>query len=443
MYYYFFINLILTVLVLTSLAFLRTSPFRVRFRITHIALCSWIVPYDFVRSLVSQYQVINFPISLAQYNDNIRQAIVPQITTINNALSLSLIITILSTLGIILFAYDLYILRIRLKKQQKHSVLYKKINGINCYSVANINAAFSFGISKPVIWFDNKYFNHPNIDSLLQHELQHIKQSDHLWLLMITFIQRLLWWNPLVRILSTKSRELIELSCDQACATKIGKHTYQKHLANLMVSQNHSAPHIMVNNFFGKSKFNIFRIKKLSEEFSMNRKHKSTLLLSLIIMTSILFTSMQSISRQTKNGIPLEEITLTKNQIIIEVKVNLYSDYTYENVQHVDKHSETSKKVVDYQHRSIEAKMVAELGKTFKLTSEELKGYEFEAIASKTDNNNIFLQTDVKFISDGENIHLKPALEISFTQPGRIIITDDDSRYKYEMDISVHQENNL
>ena len=223
MYYYFFINILLTILAIISLALLKTSPFRVRFRIVLIALCSWLIPYDYLYNILSYYPIIN--VSLAEYNDKIRQVIVPQLPTVNHVISLGLIFTILSIFGVFIFVIDLIKLTIKLKNLKNSAIFYKNRDGINCYCATNINAAFSSGFIKPVIWFDKKYVNHPNLDSLLQHELQHIKQFDHLWLLVITFIQRIMWWNPLVIYLSKKSRALIELSCDQSCANKLGKET--------------------------------------------------------------------------------------------------------------------------------------------------------------------------------------------------------------------------
>lgn len=437
MYYYFFTNLLITALVLISLTLLRTSPFRVRFRVVLIAIFSWLLPYDLIQESLKQYQVINLPTSVVEYSDSFRQTIVPQITSINYFSSIILVLYIFTFIGISLFISDLLKLRTKLKRQQNNSIFYQNIDGINCYSVKNLNTAFASGIFKPVIWFDEKYLSHKSLHSLLEHELQHIKQFDHLWLLIITFIQKLLWWNPLVLFLCKKSRALIELSCDQACANTIGKSNYQKHLANLMIQQNYSPSPVLTNNFFGKNKFNIFRIKKLSEDFIMNRKHKSTLLISLVIMLSILLTSLQSVSMQEKEDIDLEDVILTENQVIVETLVTLHTNYKYENIDSLL----TAKKVVTYNKMTFETKLVVELGKPFKFSTDDLKGFVFEATATRTSDNNILMQTDVKFISEGKNIHLKPALYVP--QPpefGRIEITGDEGDdYKLVMDFTIHK----
>ena len=51
-------------------------------------------------------------------------------------------------------------------------------------------------------------------ESILQHEITHFKQKDHIWTSIKIFLCIIYWWNPFVWVASIYAGEDAELSCD-------------------------------------------------------------------------------------------------------------------------------------------------------------------------------------------------------------------------------------
>ena len=395
MYQYFVFNVIYSAIVFLSLYLLSTAPFRIRFRLVILALISWLIPYDIINEFINQENTVVISSVISEFNGNIKQAIVSHV---NNETFLTLLnfIKALTLFGLLWFIRDVTSLRTKLKTLNKQAKLHKQVNTVNIYIVDN-DEIYTAGLFNPKIIIGKKYLNSTFTDSIIKHELQHIKNKDQFWLLLITFIQRLLWWNPIVYLLAIKSRELLELSCDQACKTQCKDNQYQKDLAQILI-QTHKNSNPLASHFFGQSKLNIYRIKQLSKEFKMNTINKalifSTAIIPFIILLLVSTTSVSS----NMTAINKEEnpVILAKDEV----------DITIAAILTIPVPSDGS-----INEQKIEARMIQKLGKPLVFKSEKLS-LEVEATARKTNDTTVFLETNITYIIDGEKFSRQPSLMI-------------------------------
>jgi hypothetical protein len=258
--------------------------------------------------------------------------------------------------------------------------------------------------------------------------------------MLITFVQRLLWWNPLVYLLANKGRELIELSCDQACKEQSKDNTYQKDLAQILVrTSQESNP--LASQFFGKSHLNIYRIKQLSKEFKMNKKHKalifSTALIPFFLLLLISTNSLSIEERTPIKDVNFDAMPINENQAKIVLDAHLYIDDL--DVAINPKEAGTHLKTNFNTHKSFAANLVVNLDESFSLNATELKDFKMEVLPSLFKENSLLFSTKISFSLMSETIKLNPALAIRRHDTGHIILDDDKGRYKFELYITVRQ----
>ncbi|VAW33414.1 hypothetical protein MNBD_GAMMA01-1798 [hydrothermal vent metagenome] len=438
MYQYFAFNIIYSFIVFMYLYSLKTAPFRVRFRIVLLAMISWLLPYDLINNFLVQDNSMVFSTTISGFNSGIRQIIVSQIDS-ETYLTFLNFIAAMTFIGFIWFMKDVLSLKIKLQKLSKEISLYKSINGIEIYKMNN-QEIFTTGLIKPKIVIGEKYLNSPFTDSIIKHELQHIRSNDQWWLLLITLVQRLLWWNPIVYLLAHKGRELIELSCDQACKEESTDNQYQQDLAQILVQTNQES-NPLVSHFFGKDKFNIFRIKQLSKEFTMNTTHKtlifSTAFVPFVLMLLVITSSVSSEETKPIGGVSFDTMPIKENQAKIVLDAHLYIDDP--DVVITPKEPNANLKTNFNTHKSFAASVVVNLDESFSLGATELQDFKMEVLPTLFENDSLLFSTKISFSVLGEVINLDPALAIRRHDTGHIILDDENGRYKFELYITVRQ----
>lgn len=108
---------------------------------------------------------------------------------------------------------------------------------------------FVFGVIRPVIVFPAVYFNRltaEQFESILLHELVHIKRYDFLYNILQTIIESLLFFNPAVWWLSARIRAYREYCCDDMVQnTMTSRRTYPEALYRIaQFAAPAPAPHI-------------------------------------------------------------------------------------------------------------------------------------------------------------------------------------------------------
>ena len=426
MYQYFAFNLIYSLIVFMYLYSLKTAPFRIRFRFVMLAMISWLIPYDLINDFLIQDNARVFSSTISTFNRGIRQVIVSQIDKKTYLTLLNIFITV-TFVGFIWFIKDLVLLKIKLLKFSKEMSLYKRIKDREIYKI-NSGEIFTTGIIKPTIYIGKKYLNTPFTDSIIKHELQHIKSNDQLWLFIITLVQRLLWWNPIVYLLAHKGRELIELSCDQACKEQSRGNQYQRDLAQILIELNQES-NPLASHFFGKAQQNIFRIKQLSKEFTMNKKNKSLIFsTALIPFVLMLFVSTASVSsKETNIRIENEQGERAKDEVDLTIKFNAVE------------YKETIPSTVSTTNL-FESRSNIKYGAVYDFvqginTGGKDRLYRFKATPKRVDDEKILIDFILKYTINGKEITETPSLMVLNGTRAIIALDDETNEYKFEIEV--------
>lgn len=303
---YLMINLMLTSAAL-SINHWMHIPHRVRFTVLMTAVIAWLIPFSFMTIELTQQSVSMLPVQWVPLTEQVTS----YNTVVSNKFDISHLLIVLMGIGLIRFVMDLRSSQMYIRRLKHH----EKSNLKNIHMVQSINGAFVSGYFKPIIWISEQLQNSDSLTAVITHEKQHIKHHDQFWLLIITLVQRLFWFNPLSLILCLKTRKSIELSCDEACKDKLGKSIYQSHLAQLMMDKQQTTQAILNNQIHQDNSFNIHRIKQLNQEHKMTQSNKTKL--SIIAMMALLLSAYSLVTVAHETDAP----DVTDNQVLLELKV--------------------------------------------------------------------------------------------------------------------------
>ena len=96
---------------------------------------------------------------------------------------------------------------------------------------------YTFGARNPVIVLPKSIqLNHEKIHMAIEHELVHIKRGDYLIQLMISIVNSMIWFHPVIHIAQTEIETWREISCDQTVlnTTNISAKNYANMLVELV-----------------------------------------------------------------------------------------------------------------------------------------------------------------------------------------------------------------
>jgi len=427
MYQYFTLNILCSLIIFIYLYALKSAPHKIRFRLVVFGLLSWLLPYDLINNYLTQDSTVLFSTVISGFNGSIKHTIISNVRT-ETFITLLNLIKIMTFIGFLLFIKDIISLKTKLKQLNKQAKPFKTINGINIYTTKE-NDVFTAGISSPKIYLGENHLNSPHVESIIQHELQHIKHHDQYWLLFITFVQRILWWNPLVRMLANKGRDLIELRCDQACNKQNKNNQYQQDLAQILLNQNNQVSNRLINHLIGKSKLNIFRVKQLSKEFTMNTKNKalifSTALIPFVLMLFVSTTSVSS--EETNSRIENEQGERAKNEVDLTIKFNAIE---YKKTTPI-----TVSTTNLFEHRSnIKYETVFDFIQGINTGGED-RLYRFKATPKRVDDEKILIDFILKYTINGKETTETPSLMVLNGTRAIIVLDDETDDYKFEIEV--------
>ena len=133
------------------------------------------------------------------------------------------------------------------------------------YAAGNI--VFTTGIVCPVIFIFARMQGRER-EMILNHEMVHIKRRDVLWRVLVTAVQVVHWYNPIVWLLPGEFERICEMSCDERVLqgrSDEEKKEYLKMLFTMAVEEKEEKPYIL-----GLSK----RGKRLKERMDNVMKDK-------------------------------------------------------------------------------------------------------------------------------------------------------------------------
>lgn len=307
------VNAVLSITVLIGTKFLSSAPPKLNLWLCLFALICWLIPWHELVITVSHPQVLEAYATL--------QPMLPifeytEAVSVDRSYGWEQIL-----LGSTLFGFSGFCVRFWLQQRtiriwssnattadqlwHQHGFHHVKIP---IFVVENFNDALVSGYQHPRIWLGLSQAHGESTRSILQHELVHIQQKDNFTLLFITLIKDLFWWNPLVALLTSRSRAFIELNCDLCCQSNYPE--YQQQLAvELLRNQQHPGNSFLLAPYFSKPKFNIYRLKQLDEEFNM--KTKNVALIALILSLSLTTIAVPALSKNIKTAQIVNHLTVS------------------------------------------------------------------------------------------------------------------------------------
>jgi beta-lactamase regulating signal transducer with metallopeptidase domain len=288
------VNVVLSVLALLFITLNGTAPHRLRFFAGFGALVAWLVPWPLLPDLLPA-NMFSFELWRMERAVEVTSAritgVIPVIvsTSTDPVTPRFIVVTVielgfaaLSLIGCALFGWKVIAHRALLRKLERSggdgSWLWARA-GLAPVCPVNVQrdiaGAFSSGLLKPRIWVHGDLVQSPQLATLLRHETTHIRQHDNWYLLVITFVERVFWWNPLVWFLGRQTRELQELSCDELCQRTNADYPVQ--LAQLMIESARGGhqPRMLAlgANIFNNPNPNVKRIQLLQRSYPMLKKH--------------------------------------------------------------------------------------------------------------------------------------------------------------------------
>ena len=302
------VNLALSALAVLFLALNRDAPYRLRFHISLVTLCAWLIPWQFTGTLL--------PASIAQPIFTLLPAtsvdLMPGDLTGEGA-GISLFSSAVIALQIAFAAGAVLFLRSLWHHQQflrrlESSRTTTNISLADLPVIARLRksgnwpepliktqslapGAFTTGLFRPTIWLHENLVRTPELETVLLHELVHIRQHDSAYLMLLTFLEKLFWWNPVCLLLARYSRKMQELSCDALCAREHSQ--YRACLSSLIIKLSDADKTLprslsLGAGIFNNPTFNVERIRRLKRSHTMKAKHYiSIALLGLGGITSI------------------------------------------------------------------------------------------------------------------------------------------------------------
>ncbi|MEM9687647.1 MAG: M56 family metallopeptidase, partial [Bacteroidota bacterium] len=218
-------------------------------------------------------------------------------------------------LSLLWFALKLLtLLRLKLKATVETSPLYTKI------VVKNSNVAFSF--------FGNIFLGDAILlrdhDTIIRHELVHIRQK-HSWdLLYFEILRIVFWFNPLIYGYQKRISEVHEFIADSEVAKDHKKEQYQLLLSTIFNTSNLS----FINPFFKKSLLKK-RIMMLQKSKSGKTRQLKYLVLVPVLLSMLIYASCER-ENPTEN---LNDMNIENGVVTYKVKdVNALSKEELDNL---------------------------------------------------------------------------------------------------------------
>ena len=194
-----------------------------------------------------------------------------------------------------------------------------------------------FGLFSPAVYLNKHALaNKTSAQHILLHELCHLRHWDHIWSFFRCLCLALWWWNPLVWIAASLSKEDSELACDESTLLLLGDESriaYGYTLIDLAVSAQKSSFALTSTSspYAGKGK------RKLSSRISAaaQKKHHSTLAVILTFCMLLLCSSCTFTGANTKGyfsitttGCSLLEITEQNGEYFASILFDQYPSST-------------------------------------------------------------------------------------------------------------------
>ncbi|KAA3612466.1 MAG: hypothetical protein D8M58_20085 [Calditrichaeota bacterium] len=338
-------SLIIFLLVWPLQHFLFKKNFKLRYALLALVLLRLFLPTEIIPGfnslgwLLSSFEVepnmTGFSIEEPAMLTGDSGSIVRENLSSNSGYNLKTIFVTSWFVGSGLFFIIFCLLRLRYKKyisgaeiNSKHTILSYQKNWKRYFNISRsvkirltnkTTIPFTIGVFRPQIIIPESIFkNGPSVqlESVIAHEMAHIKRWDDLHIIILAFIQAVYFFNPLVWFLVKELNQLRELECDRLVLQK-GNISHQKYGLSLLktVSKQPNAVLLFILAMSDKKSKIKTRLTAIKGDLLMNKKLNFTSYFVLFVITAI------SISMSNPQEKPIhEKVTVEKFASSIMVK---------------------------------------------------------------------------------------------------------------------------
>lgn len=164
----------------------------------------------------------------------------------------------------------------KLKRTFQEMPIVAEVEGINVCVSSEAKAACLAGMINPKIMITEEIFKNENLyQCVLQHELAHYHQKDHIWNTIKILLCVIYWWNPLVWFAARCVEEDAELACDARVLKDQSMEARKAYgyalLQTLENARNKSRHMVMATSISGSRKSMKRRIEEISQKTSTKR----------------------------------------------------------------------------------------------------------------------------------------------------------------------------
>lgn len=177
-------------------------------------------------------------------------------------------------------------------------------------------APFTMGTLKPVIvipeyLMEDKHLS--DLESVLAHELAHIRRFDDLWIKLQNGLQILYFFHPVVWIAGSKLQLARECACDSLVLSQedIKRETYAHGLLNILKINTLGPDCVTLIPSFSSERNNLLkRLKHMKGEHNMRGKHKLGMIALMIGLAVFILPMATSQWKPIPSGPALEAATI-------------------------------------------------------------------------------------------------------------------------------------
>jgi beta-lactamase regulating signal transducer with metallopeptidase domain len=152
---------------------------------------------------------------------------------------------------------------------------------IRLFVAPDLGAPLSFGWLRPAICVPPRALaelSHDEQETMLAHELAHLKRRDPVWLSLAWFVERVFFFQPLNRVARAQLHDAAELLCDEWAVRRTGNRvalaSCLARIAGWIVGPTRALPATSMAEGHGRSRLGQ-RIERLLDEHALRREEAS------------------------------------------------------------------------------------------------------------------------------------------------------------------------
>ncbi|NVJ58821.1 MAG: hypothetical protein HWE27_00445 [Gammaproteobacteria bacterium] len=376
---YWLVSFLFSLFVVVSLPLFEGTPVRFRLFFASSGIIVWFIPWTALVSFFSQYldpAILNnsnfllLSIKVSAENAN------EHITSTNWALVdlVKWIPYLLLSVGIALLTRNFYLFHCALNNAEfdVKRTFYLRFGFLSrrltLKRSKNATSAYVYGLINWVVVIPYSYSS-SQISAALHHEFNHIRSGDTFWVVALTVLKCIFWWNPLVTYLCRQLHYLLEVRCDEQCVKRIGRNNYMKILAELTLAQSNLTESTLTESTLTEMSLSEKRLAPYRNNASL--MHLSIRSKHLSLMRKRLETLNMNITFHWKQKVYLTLISLF-TLITLSVPVIVKAQQNNQSQQQQHDNTITFLKV-DYQVHSETEKSTMSIETSFKGASDKVE----------------------------------------------------------------------